>query len=239
MLCRAVALGAVQQSFDITKHNVFQRFQVNEDAQLAIFGLLNTLLALMVRDSLSHIADTVVTKWMISSRGASPLDFEMYEESIKPWIAIANVHTRRKKHGWNLRDGGRFFLCAATGICLLLQGASMNTIGMPKLRWWPDTRFVNPDPNDNRLFFNMPTKRVASVSYMAMWERGWQTVREGGAVSWEIVSTLNPKPDDWLTPYIQGACLDSRNCPRLFSGSTRIFQQACWLDLYFRSNLSP
>ncbi|KAJ4359149.1 hypothetical protein N0V95_002401 [Ascochyta clinopodiicola] len=103
ILVGAISLGIIQQSFDISKRSIGQTFQLNEDVQLAVFGLLNTALALMVRDSLSHIADTVVTMWMISGHGASPLDFEMYDESIKPWVAVANVHARQVTH-WIIRD---------------------------------------------------------------------------------------------------------------------------------------
>lgn len=144
----------------------------------------------MIRDSLSHITDTIITKWMISKHGASPLDFEMYDESIKPWVAISNVHARRKQRGWSIRDGFRFTICAVTGICLLLQGASINTIGMPKLRWWPDTRFMKLDTEDERLFIKTRTLRVANVSYMSLWERGFHTIKQGGDVSWGVVSAM-------------------------------------------------
>ena len=145
----------------------------------------------MVRDSLSHIADSLVTKWMVSERGASALDFEMYDETIKPWRAVVNVHARRKQNGWSLRDGLRFTVYMVVGVCLLLQGASMNTIGLPKIRWWPDTRFVNPDPLDERLYVTTPATKVATVSYMSVWDASFQTVRQGGVVSWEVVSATS------------------------------------------------
>lgn len=144
----------------------------------------------MVRDSLGHITDTIITKWMISNHGASPLDFEIYDETIKPWKAVSNAHTRRKHSGWNVRNVLRFAICAVTGVCLLLQGASMNTIGMPKIRWWPDTRFTEPNRGDNRFFVTRPTMNVASVSYMSMWQRSFNTVLQGGDMSWEVVSAL-------------------------------------------------
>lgn len=114
----------------------------------------------------------------------------MYDELIKPWVAVGNVHARRKNGGRSVRDGLRFATCAVTGVCLLLQGASMNTIGMPKLRWWPDTRFVKVDIDDDRLFLETKMLQVASVSYMSVWGRSFQTIQQGGDVSWELVSEM-------------------------------------------------
>lgn len=161
---------------------------INEDLQLAAFGLLNTLLALMVRDSLGHVTNVMITEWMISTRGASTLDFDLYDETIKPWIAVSNAHTRRKRNGWRMRDFMRVTACTVIGFCLLLQGASMNTIGIPKMRWWPDTRFIKPDPKDGRLFFNTTARQVANVSFMPLWQRSFDMIKEGDLFSWEIVS---------------------------------------------------
>lgn len=166
---------------------------MNQDAQLAAFGLLNTVLAILVRDSLGHISGVLITLWMVKKgeTGASALDFEIGEELNKPWVAIGNFHARRKNNGWKLRDIVRFALGLTTGICLLLQGASINTVGMPKERWWPDTRFVNPDPTDDRFFFTNRTFKVAQVSRMSVWQRSWDMIRDGGDISWKVVSATH------------------------------------------------
>lgn len=185
----AILFGAAGTSFSITNRTLWHKFQISEDAQLAAFGILNTFLAYMVRDSLAHISDTLVTRWMVSKNGhgATVLDFDMKEEFSKPWIAVSNYFTRRASHGQAVRNASRFTIGLITGVCLLLQGAGMNTIGMPKARWWPDTRFINPDPGDDRFFFQNKTMRVANVSRMSVWDRSWNMILEGGDISWELV----------------------------------------------------
>lgn len=183
----ALIFGAVGMSFNIANHKLWETYQINQDAQLAAFGVLNTILAYMVRDSLKHISDTFITKWIVADDGcgATVLDFEMGEELTKPWAAISKFHTRRKQHGWNVRHTLRFILAFTTGTCLLLQGAGMNTVGMPKRRWWPDASASNP--SDDRFYFTNKTMRVENVSQMSVWGRSWNMIREGGDVSWELV----------------------------------------------------
>lgn len=47
----------------------------------------------------------------------------------------------------------------------------MNTVGMPKARWWPDTRFIDPNPKDERFFFSNKTYHVNQVSNEPLWQR--------------------------------------------------------------------
>lgn len=150
-------------------------------------------MALLIRDSLKHISSTLITRWMVQEggRGANVLDFEMQEELSKPWIAVSHFHERRKRNGWRTRDILRFVLGLATGISILLQGAGMNTVGMPKRRWWPDAPVVAPDSRDDRFFFTNKTMRVASVNYMSMWDRSWGMMQQAGNLSWQLVSALN------------------------------------------------
>ncbi|OJD30499.1 uncharacterized protein BKCO1_5900070 [Diplodia corticola] len=192
ILLSAIVFGAAGTSFNITKFTLWKKVQIDQDIQLAAFGIINTILAHMVRDSLAHIADTLVTRRMVSEkgRGATVLDFEMKEELTKPWIAVSTFYSRRKQTGWTARNILRLALSFTIGACLLLQGAGINTVGMPKTRWWPDTRYVNPKPGDNRFFFSNKTMRVANVSRMAVWDRSWNMIREGGDMSWELAHTF-------------------------------------------------
>ena len=69
------------------------------------------------------------------------LTSEMKEEFVKPWIAMANNAERWRLFGWKSlgwRGAARFVLTLASSICFLLLGAAMNTIGIPKGRWYPD-----------------------------------------------------------------------------------------------------
>ncbi|KAK8435645.1 hypothetical protein IWX49DRAFT_551248 [Phyllosticta citricarpa] len=118
----------------------------------------------MVRNWLYHVSTTTITRLMVSKdgSGAITLDFEISEELSKPWTAAINCHSRREIKDWRWRDGlPRFVLTLVVGVCLLLQGAAMNTVAIPKARWWPNSRFINP-ADDDRFFFTNKKMHVAN-----------------------------------------------------------------------------
>lgn len=186
---RAIVLGAVGKSYDIASLTVGNGILVDEDAQLAAIGVINSILQLLTQGALQHSFTTLITRWMTGKgqKGASLLEFELYEEHQSPWAAISAFKERcelgvRKRIAW-LRLGGAL----AVGTCLFLLGAAMNTVAIPKSRWWPDTRYVVPDPPDDRFYFTNQTSQIASVSRMSLWGKAWDMVRIGGPVSWEMV----------------------------------------------------
>ncbi|OJK01271.1 hypothetical protein ASPACDRAFT_41535 [Aspergillus aculeatus ATCC 16872] len=192
ILITAIVLGAIGKSYDIASLTVGNGILVDEDAQLAAIGVINSILQLLTQGALQHSFTTLVTRWMTGKgqKGASLLDFELYEEHQIPWAAISAFKKRcelgvRKRIAW-LRFGGAL----AVGICLFLLGAAMNTIAIPKSRWWPDTRYVVPDPPDDRFYFTNQTSQIASVSRMSLWGKAWDMVRIGGPVSWEMAHSL-------------------------------------------------
>ncbi|RAH78981.1 hypothetical protein BO86DRAFT_402323 [Aspergillus japonicus CBS 114.51] len=192
ILITAIVLGAIGKSYDIASLTVGNGILVDEDAQLAVIGVINSILQLLTQGALQHSVTTLITRWMTDKgqKGASLLDFELYEEHQSPLTAISTFKERcelgvRKHIAW-LRLGGAL----AVGICLFLLGAAMNTIAIPKSRWWPDTRYVVPDPPDDRFYFTNQTSQIASVSRMSLWGKAWDMVRIGGPVSWEMAHSL-------------------------------------------------
>ncbi|PWY93987.1 hypothetical protein BO94DRAFT_582400 [Aspergillus sclerotioniger CBS 115572] len=188
----AIVLGARGQSFDLASHTVENGIVVDQDAQLAIIGLANTILQFLTQEALLHISATLITKWMTGKgeKGASSVDFDLLDEFKKPWTAASKLKERCKIGTRKSRAWLQFIGALVVGISILLLGAAMNTIAIPKSRWWPDTRFEAPQPPDDRFYFVNQTSRVASVSRMPLWGQAWEMIREGGTASWEMAHTL-------------------------------------------------
>lgn len=69
--------------------------------------------------------------------GASFSDFSLKDELTKPWMTIHAFCTRYRRSRWSFASFGRFLLCLTISICVVLQGLAVNTIAIPKARWWP------------------------------------------------------------------------------------------------------
>lgn len=189
---RAIVLGARGEPFNLSSR-ITASIGVDQDLQLTVIGLVNRIVEMLTQEALSHIASTILTSWMIrrGSRGVTPSDLEMLEEFKQPWTALTNFLERRKPEavaGRSWKNWFRLLSSLAIGVSLLLLGAAMNTVAIPKTRWWPDTRFEVPRLPDDRFFFKNQTSRVGSVSRISMWGQSWNMLRIGGSESWEMVS---------------------------------------------------
>lgn len=138
ILVGCLALGAKRQVFGLREQR-YNFFELSVDVQLAVFGIVNKILDYLVEDAVFHICGVTLTTWMALSRtGARTLDFQMQDEFIKPWITIHNLVRRVQLFGWRgigLPGVLRFVVALATAVSVLLLGAGVNTIGIPKERW--------------------------------------------------------------------------------------------------------
>jgi hypothetical protein len=159
---------------------------IDGDALLAVMGIVSTITTIIAGWTLKHLSGTILTMWMTGERGATPSDLHLEEELKNPIAALSRFITVFKP-GNRWKPLFRLFITAATSICVLLVAASVNTIAIPKSRWYPDPRFGVPDPSDDRYYFDNQTSRVGSVSFMNTWGQGFGVVKEGGPVSWEMV----------------------------------------------------
>lgn len=150
-------------------------------------GLINKIMDYLITDAVEHISyvSNTVRMTLMPSKNASigvhPIDFEMKEELLKPWIAIISFIKRQRifKTGasrdlkWAILL--RFFLVLASSVCFVLQGAAMNTVGLPKARWFPDdwaSREV--------LSMSTPWMNLASIDWInSSWKAGWSIVGNG------------------------------------------------------------
>lgn len=138
ILAGCLALGAKRQVFGLREQR-YNFFELSVDVQLAVFGIVNKILDYLVEDAVVHICGVTLTTWMaFSNTGVRTLDFQMQDEFMKPWITVFNLMRRVKLFGW--RAVGvpgvlRFVASLATAVSVLLLGAGVNTIGIPKERW--------------------------------------------------------------------------------------------------------
>ncbi len=193
--CSAFSLEVTSKSFALQKQVLFSLLIIESDNQLAIIGIFNKIMDYLIGGCLTHIADTLLTRWMTSSstvEGVATLGFELEDELKKPWITIWNLHERWKRLGW---EGVgwvgmlRYFTSFAVAVCVLLLGASINTVRLPRERWVPDTRYYQHDHSG--LILETRQVHIQSVNYMNWWSQGWNMIRLGGDPSWGACSHSN------------------------------------------------
>lgn len=142
VLVGCLALGAKRQVFGLRDQR-YNFFDLSVDVQLAVFGVVNKILDYLVEDAVLHICGVTLTTWMAFDKaGVRTLDFQMQDEFMKPWITVLNLMRRVQLFGWRgvgLPGVLRFVAALATAVSVLLLGAGVNTIGIPKQRWTDGT----------------------------------------------------------------------------------------------------
>jgi hypothetical protein len=166
---------------------------VSADVQLAVFGLVNKILDYLLDTVLDHTVSVALTVWMACECGSiRPIpcyinmlrffslkgtisdhlagikitDFSMKDELSKPWIAFSAFVTRWRKDGWRWTYLLRFLICLSVSFCVLLQGAGVNTIGIPKSRWYPN--YWGGVPNSD-LTLTLPLMRMTNTNWDGVW----------------------------------------------------------------------
>ncbi|KAK3682508.1 hypothetical protein B0T22DRAFT_286114 [Podospora appendiculata] len=134
VLVTALVLGGVHRQMARAGTQVVFGIGIDEDLQIAMLGLVNKLVDLLVLFSLEKMALLYATVWMVQPDvGATVQDVEQLKgELAKPWVALNALRKRR--------GGGvvRFLLCFPVSVCVLFLGLGMNTLAWPKKRWFPD-----------------------------------------------------------------------------------------------------
>ena len=114
---------------------------------------------------------------VFGSAGVHGIDFEMKEELVKPWVAITNFYRRFRLFGRPNGPGWLgFLLTLTTSVCLLLQGAAINTVGLPKARWSPDL-WPHSKTNDASMTMSTPQMNLTSIDWTDYRYTGLNTVR--------------------------------------------------------------
>jgi hypothetical protein len=179
LLTTAISLGATRVLLNVHAQRLFGR-NVDIDVQLAILGLVNKVMDLLVTMSLENLAAVTLTLWMagkkamLGSPGVRLMDLGLSQELTKPWVSVQAFWKRCNALGWNAtgyRGLLRFLVTLAISICVLLQGVAINTIGMPKERWNSEGR----QPYPFLVFHGID---------FTYWWAGFEIVH-GGPASWD------------------------------------------------------
>lgn len=181
----ALGFGGSSRVFTLKTQMVLGN-SVDPDLQLAFLGLINKFMDLLLTKALQITAGVIVTLWMTRSRrssgarGARIADFELSEELTKPWAALSQFTKRWSNNGWKGAGKTRFLITLSISVCVLLQGLAVNTVGVPKQRWWPES--------SDALNVSHPLCNLRSLDWMNFWDSSWGTVG-GGDISWDVMGS--------------------------------------------------
>jgi hypothetical protein len=92
----------------------------------------------------------------------------MKDELSKPWIAVWACTQRCRKGESRLFSVARGILCLVVSLSVVLQGASVNTIGMPKARWTPSYYSGVPGAENT---LELPLMHIISVNVDGFWSQ--------------------------------------------------------------------
>jgi hypothetical protein len=135
-----ISFGAKQTYLSIGVSHVLGA-ELDADLKLALLGFLNKSLDIILVSSLEYTASMMLTIWMISggrSKGATFSDFGLKDELTKPWMTLVSFYTRYRQSQWSWRSLARCLFCLCISVSVLLQGLAINTIAVPKARWFPN-----------------------------------------------------------------------------------------------------
>lgn len=144
---------------------------------------------MFVQASLKHTASIFLTSWMAvgssKHQGVSLLDFDLRNELTQPWTCISNFHKRRMLHGWRgLGPAGtfRFVISLSISCCVLFLALAINTIGIPKERWYPnlsDSGFQVTDAVRRLLTITTPRMQLHGLDWGDSWHEAWDMAGSG------------------------------------------------------------
>lgn len=142
VIATGISFGARQTYFSVGTSRVLGR-EVDADLKLAFLGIFNKSLDVLILSSLEYTASMLLTIWMASTNppGATFEDFNLKEELTKPWMTVIRFGSRWRRTKWTWKSFFRFLVCLMVSVSVLLQGLAINTIALPKERWYPDPDF--------------------------------------------------------------------------------------------------
>jgi hypothetical protein len=135
-----IVLGATRKYIPIGLSRVFGE-ELDADLKLAFLGFFNKSLDVLLVSSLEYMASFTLTVWMAETPvavGATYSDFGLRDELTKPWMTVASFITRWRRSTFSWRSVFRLFLCLSVSVSVMLQGLAINTVAIPKKRWYPN-----------------------------------------------------------------------------------------------------
>lgn len=112
----------------------------------------------------------------------------MKDEMSKPWLAIGAFYKRCRRQGWRWQNFFRFLVALLISLCVLLQGVGVNTIGIPKQRWYPNYSGGVPDES---LTLSTPLIRIVNTNWDGLWGQAVTMMGEDNAATGQVVAALS------------------------------------------------
>jgi hypothetical protein len=146
IIIAGLCFGARQSYFSVGVSRVWGT-ELDADLKLALLGFFNKTLDVILVSSLEYTASMMLTVWMARAGtsstvslvgGATFSDFDLKDELTKPWMTLVNFFTRWRRSRWSWKSFLRCILCLCISISVMLQGLAINTIAVPKARWYPN-----------------------------------------------------------------------------------------------------
>jgi hypothetical protein len=180
-------------------------YHAEADLQLALLGLFNKVLDVLLVSSLEYTASILITTWMTAERsqderGATFGDFELKNELTKPWMTIWAFVWRCQRFKWSYKSLFRFLLCLCISVCVLLQGLAINTIAIPKHRWYPNS----PTPHNgwsmtgrvrNEMTVKYPKVFLQEIDWSMHMKTGYDNIGNEGAPEWALALSASRSMD--------------------------------------------
>jgi hypothetical protein len=251
-LCSAIAFGASQIAFNLS-NAMINTLVIDPEVLLIFLGVFNKILDYLVDNAISHICDTKLTDWMLqdpqrsTTAGVTANDFKLKQEMTLPWVPLwyvpRQVRSWKKTTWWALL---RTLCTLATSICVLLLGAGINTVGIPKSRWYP----AGWAPDYLAASKVVSSRRaLQSVNWMTYWNEAWRSIGSG-PTSWAVANALSSstlftalsqvsymytqEPSGWHLDYnnlLTFTALDTRVSENTVQ-SISVLGDACFADIY-------
>lgn len=127
--------------------------------------------------------------------GVNLLDFELEKELTQPWTCLLNFRKKALIHGWKgIGWSGwmRFITCLSVSVCVILLAPAINTIGIPKERWFPNGSEGGWDMSDSvrrQLTITTPRMTFLGLDWMNYWNSAWNLVGSGPE-SWDAALAI-------------------------------------------------
>lgn len=195
IITAGITLGATRTYISIGLSRVFGE-EVDADLKLAFLGFFNKSLDVILVSSLEYMASFLLTVWMARApavvgdrHGATYNDFGLKDELTKPWMTVASFITRGRRSSWrwSWRSVFRLFLCLCVSISVMLQGLAINTVAIPKKRWYPNLQAKwGTTPGDRKIMhIEYPKVLLQGVDWGNMVGVGQSNIGGEGYPLWD------------------------------------------------------
>ncbi|KAF7670898.1 hypothetical protein GT037_011026 [Alternaria burnsii] len=195
IITAGITLGATRTYISIGLSRVFGE-EVDADLKLAFLGFFNKSLDVILVSSLEYMASFLLTVWMARAptvvggrHGATYNDFGLKDELTKPWMTVASFITRGRRSSWkwSWRSVFRLILCLCVSISVMLQGLAINTVAIPKKRWYPNLQAKwGTTPGDRKIMhIEYPKVLLQGVDWGNMVGVGQSNIGGEGYPLWD------------------------------------------------------